>query len=231
MATEVKRKKSADPNRGQARTRLARAAVVDAAQTLFLERGYGATTIEAISALSDVPPATVYRLFSSKRGILKALLDVSIVGDDEAVPLPDRPHVRSLLANPDAKNQLAGFVGITAQVNSRTAPIYRILVSAAASDPDAAALLDELTQQRHQGQRLVARALARTDALRPELRERDAADIIHALMSPEVYRLLVVDRGWRPERYERWLTEILIDQLLPPTAVAGAQQLRTSRPG
>ncbi len=231
MATEVKRKKSADPNRGQARTRLARAAVVDAAQTLFLERGYGATTIEAISALSDVPPATVYRLFSSKRGILKALLDVSIVGDDEAVPLPDRPHVRSLLADPDAKNQLAGFVGITAQVNSRTAPIYRILVSAAASDPDAAALLDELTQQRHQGQRLVARALARTDALRPELRERDAADIIHALMSPEVYRLLVVDRGWRPERYERWLTEILIDQLLPPTAVAGAQQLRASRPG
>ena len=231
MATEVKRKKSADPKRGQARTRLARAAVVDAAQTLFLERGYGATTIEAISALSDVPPATVYRLFSSKRGILKALLDVSIVGDDEAVPLPDRPHVRSLLANPDAKNQLAGFVGITAQVNSRTAPIYRILVSAAASDPDAAALLDELTQQRHQGQRLVARALARTDALRPELRERDAADIIHALMSPEVYRLLVVDRGWRPERYERWLTEILIDQLLQPTADAGAQQLRASRPG
>jgi len=231
VATEVKRKKSADPKRGQARTRLARAAVVDAAQTLFLERGYGATTIEAISDLADVPPATVYRLFSSKRGILKALLDVSIVGDDEAVPLPDRPHVRSLLADPDAKNQLAGFVGITAQVNSRTAPIYRILVSAAASDPDAAALLDELTQQRHQGQRLVARALARTDALRPELRERDAADIIHALMSPEVYRLLVVDRGWRPERYERWLTEILIDQLLPPPAVAGAQQLRASRPG
>ena len=58
--------------RGQARTRLARAAVVDAARTLFLERGYGTTTIDAISALSDVPPATVYRLFSSKRGILKA---------------------------------------------------------------------------------------------------------------------------------------------------------------
>jgi AcrR family transcriptional regulator len=231
VATDVKRQKSVDPKRGQARTRLARAAVVDAAQTLFLERGYGTTTIEAISALSDVPPATVYRLFSSKHGILKALLDVSIVGDDEAVPLADRPHVRSLLADPDPKHQLAGLVGVTAQVNSRTAPIYRILVSAAASDSDAAALLDELTQQRHQGQRLAARALARTHSLRPELRERDAADIIHALMSPEVYRLLVVDRGWRPERYERWLTEILIDQLLPPTADAGAQQLRRSRPG
>jgi hypothetical protein len=100
------------------------------------------------------------------------------------------------------------------QVNSRTAPIHRILVSAASSDPDAAALLDHLARQRQEGQGLIARSLARAGALQPELRERDAADIIHALMSPEVYRLLVVDRGWQPDRYERWLTGILIDQLL-----------------
>ena len=208
--------RSVDGKRGQARTRLARSAVVEAARTLFLERGYGATTIEAISAVSDVPPATVYRLFSSKRGILKALLDVSIVGDDEAAPLADRPHVRSLFADPDPTHQLAGLVGITAQVNSRTGPIYRILVSAASSDPDAAGLLDELTRQRHEGQSRIARSLARAGALRPKLRERDAADIIHALMSPEVYGLLVIDRGWPSERYERWLTAILIDQLLVP---------------
>jgi len=205
-----------DGNRGQARTRLARTAVIDAGRTLFLERGYGATTIDAISALSDVPPATVYRLFSSKRGILKALLDVSIVGDDQAVALTDRPHVRSLFADPDPTKQLAGFVGVTAQVNSRTAPIYRILVSAASSDPDAAALLDEQTRQRQKGQGRIARSLARAGALRPELRERDAADIIHALMSPELYQLLVVDRGWQSERYEQWVTAILIDQLLSP---------------
>lgn len=214
MASQDQGRSTFGGTRGQARTRLARAAVVDAARTLFLERGYGATTIEAISALSDVPPATVYRLFSSKRGILKAVLDVSIVGDDEAVPMADRLHVRSLFADPDPKNQLAGFVGITAQVNSRTAPIYRILVSAAGSDPDAAALLDEQTRQRQEGQGLIARSLARAGALRPKLRERDVADIIHALMSPEVYRLLVLDRGWQSERYERWLTGILIDQLL-----------------
>jgi AcrR family transcriptional regulator len=200
----------------QARTRLARAAVVDAARTLFLERGYGATTIDAISARSDVPPATVYRLLSSKRGILKALLDVSIAGNDEAIPMADRPPVRSLLADPDPRNMVAGFVGIAAQVNVRTAAIYRILVSAAASDPDAATLLDELTRQRQQGQGRVARALARARALRPTLRERDAGDIIHALVSPEVYGLLVVDRGWPPERYETWLTETLVDQLLAP---------------
>jgi AcrR family transcriptional regulator len=196
---------------------LARTAVIEAARTLFLERGYGATTVEAISGLSDVPPATVYRLFSSKRGILKALLDVSIAGDDEAIPLADRSPVRSLLADPDPRNQLAGFVRIAAQVNSRTAAIYRILTSAATSDPDATALLDELTRQRQQGQGRIARSLTRAHALKRELRERDAGDIIHALVSPEVYGLLVVDRGWPLERYERWLTDTLVAQLLPPT--------------
>jgi AcrR family transcriptional regulator len=206
--------------RGQARTRLARRAVVDAARALFLDRGYGGTTIEAISDLADVPPATVYRLFSSKRGILKAFVDVSIVGDDEAVALAGGPPVRSVVADPDPTNQLAGFVGIIAQVNSRTAPIYPILVSAASSDADAAALLLELAHQRQEGQGLLARSLARARALRPELRERDAADVIHALMSPEIYRLLVVDRGWKPERYQGWLTGLLIDQLLRPALYA-----------
>jgi len=99
-------------------------------------------------------------------------------------------------------------------VNSRTAPVYRILTSAAASDPSAAELLGELAQQRQQGQGRLARSLARGSALHSHLRERDAADIIHALMSPELYQLLVVDRGWRPDRYEQWLRETLSLQLL-----------------
>lgn len=199
----------------QARTRLARRAVIDAAQSLFLDRGYGTTTIDAISELSDVPPATMYRLFASKLGILKALIDASIAGDDEPIAVADRPQVQSLLADPHPANQLAGFVRLAAQINQRTGPTYRILVSAAASDPDAAALLDELTHQRQEGQARIARSLARAGALRSELRQQDAADIIHALMSPEVHGLLVVDRGWPAQRYESWLTQTLVDQLLP----------------
>jgi AcrR family transcriptional regulator len=201
----------------QARTRLARRAVVDAAQKLFAERGYGATTINAISELSQVPAATVYRLFASKLGILKALIDISIVGDDDAVALSDRPHVRTLLADPNPSSQVAGFVGLAAQINERTTATYRILVNAATSDPDAAALLQQLTLQRQEGQARIARSLTRAKALRPGLRQRDAADIIHALMSPEVYGLLVVDRDWPVERYESWLTQTLIDQLLAST--------------
>lgn len=209
--------RSPDGARGQARTRLARAAVVDAARALFLERGYAATTIDAISELSDVPPATVYRLFSSKLGILKALLDVSIAGDDAAVAVPDRPRARALFVTADPRQQLSGFAGVTRDINSRAAPVYQILVSAAGAAPEAAALLAEYTRQRHEGQRRIARSLARNGALRASLRQRDAEDIIHALMSPEVYRLLVVERGWTPDRYAQWLSRTLIDQLLEPS--------------
>jgi len=203
---------------GQARTRRTRTAVVEAARTLFLERGYGGTTIEAISELSDTPQATVYRLFSSKLGILKALLDYSIAGDDEAVAMLDRPQVRALLSDPEPPNQLAGFAAMLRDLMGRSAPVHRILADAARSDQAAAALLAEIAEQRHEGQRRIARSLGRSGALRAGLRERDAADIIHALASPEVYGLLVLDRGWSAERYEAWLRQILIDQLVaPPT--------------
>jgi AcrR family transcriptional regulator len=205
------------PNEGaarQARTRRTWTAVVEAARALFLERGYAATTIEAISDLSDTPQATVYRLFSSKLGILKAVLDVSVVGDDEAVAMVDRPQVRALLSDRDPKKQLAGFAALLREVMARVAPVHRILADAARSDEGAASLLAEIAAQRQEGQRRIARSLARSNALRPGLRERDAADIIHALASPEVYGLFVVDRGWSRERYEKWLTAILIDQLL-----------------
>jgi AcrR family transcriptional regulator len=211
------RRDRVDNGGGQARTRLARRAVVDAARTLFVDRGYGATTIEAISDLSDVPPATVYRLFSSKLGILKALLDVSIAGDDRALPVLDRPEVAALFAEPDPEKLLAGFARISVTINERSGQIYQIMASAASSEPEAANLLGQYTQQRQQGQGHIARALARAGVLRPDLRERDAADIVHVLMSPEVYRLFIADRGWSPARYEKWLKNALVQQLLPTT--------------
>ena len=97
---------------------------------------------------------------------------------------------------------------------ARTAPVHRLLADAARSDPEAASLLAEIARQRQEGQQRIARSLARSGALREGLRERDAADIIHALASPEVYGLLVLDRGWSGERYERWIASTLADQLL-----------------
>jgi AcrR family transcriptional regulator len=202
---------------GQARTRLARRAVVEAARTLFVDRGYGATTIEAVSDRSDVPPATVYRLFRSKLGILKALLDVSIAGDDQALPLLDRPEIAALFAESDPEKLVAGFIRINVAINERSGQIYQILASAACAEAEAADMLGQYTRQRQRGQGQIARALARAGALRADLRERDAADIIHVFMSPEVYRLCVIDRGWSRVRYEKWLKTALVQQLLPAT--------------
>lgn len=199
----------------QARTRRTKASVVDAARRLFDERGYAATTIEAISERSDTPQPTIYRLFASKLGILKAVIDVAIVGDDEDAAMADRPQVRALLAEPDPRQQIVGFAALLRDLMARTAPVHRLLADAARSDTDAAALLDQIARQRQEGQRRVARSLARSGGLRAGLRERDAADIIHALASPEVYGLLVLDRAWSGERYERWIADTLRQQLLP----------------
>jgi AcrR family transcriptional regulator len=119
----------------QARTRLARRAVVDAARELFLERGYAATTVEAISERADVPPATLYRLFASKLGVLRQLLDVSIAGDDQPVALPDRPEVAPVFAAADPVEVLRGAAGITTAINQRTNDVYGVLVGAAGSAP------------------------------------------------------------------------------------------------
>lgn len=214
MDADVKGGRTREAAAPQARTRRTRAAVIDAARTLFLDRGYAATTIEAISHRSDTPQPTVYRLFGSKLGIVKAVLDVSIAGDDQAIAMADRAQVRALDSDPDPSNVLAGLAALLRELMARTAPVHRILEDAARSDHAAAALLAEIAQQRHHGQRRITRALARAGALRPGLREREAADIVHALASPEVYRLLVYDRGWTGAKYEQWLTSILTDQLL-----------------
>ncbi|PZS16566.1 MAG: TetR/AcrR family transcriptional regulator [Pseudonocardiales bacterium] len=217
MGGDVKNGSTASAVAPQARTRRTRAAVIDAARRLFLERGYAATTIQAISELSDTPQPTVYRLFSSKLGILTAVLDISIAGDDEAVAMVDRPQVRALVTNPDPHDTLTRFTALVGGLMVRTAPVHRVLEEAARSDQDAAAFLAEIARQRHDGQRRITRSLARAGALRPGLTERHAADVVHALASPEVYRLLVTDRNWSGQRYEQWLSAILIDQLLSST--------------
>jgi AcrR family transcriptional regulator len=205
--------KSISPGKEQARTRLARRAVIDAARSLFIERGYATTTIAAISSRADVPEPTVYRLFSSKLGILKVLLDVSIAGDDEPIAVLERAGIASLFDEPDPHVVLAGFAAVTAQINQRTNDLYSVLSRAADSDAEANALIGALRQQRDRGQQQIVQALHRKQKLRAGLKARDAADIVHALMSPEVYRLLVTDRGWSSERFQQWATQMLIQQL------------------
>src|SRR5690606_22699306 len=114
------------------------------------------------SEAADTPQPTIYRLFGSKLGIAKAVIDVSIVGDDADIAMADRPQVRDMLADPDPRRRVAGFATLLRDVMTRTAPVHRLLADAARSDQDAAALLDEIARQRQEGQRRVARSLAKS---------------------------------------------------------------------
>jgi AcrR family transcriptional regulator len=201
------------------RTEDSKRAVVAAARELFLAHGFVDTTVDAISAASRVPIATVYRLFKTKTAILKQVIDTAVVGDDAPVPLGDRPIVRDAQAAEDATAMTAAFAHVARQVFDNTAELRIVLRAAAAVDPDAAALHDSIEEQRRVGQARVARALASKGFLAPGLKETEARDIVYALMSIDTYRILRVEQGWSGARYERWLAKALYQLLIASSEV------------
>jgi len=212
MAEPVKRRY--DNSRRQAQVRATRLTVIEAAKRLFTEHGYLAITIEAIAEAAEVPLPTVYRLFGSKRALLAAVLDTSFGGDDQPVAFADRPAVRAARAEPDPAKMVTAFARIIREFMERSSAIQHVLATAAEVDGDAAELLADIRRQRHTGQSRIVAALDARGALDPGLDKTEAADIVYALLSPEVHRILTVERGWSADRYERWIARSL-SSLLP----------------
>ena len=206
--------RSYDSSRRRQRALATRQRILDAGRELFIERGYPATSIEAVAAAADVAPATVYRLFGSKREVLKAIIDVSAGGDDEPVAFHERPAVVALLQEPDPAEYLRGFARLAVEVGRRMDPIYEVVAAAATVDQDSAGLLELMREQRYLGQGRVARGLAKRKALRDGASVSRAHDVIYALFSPELRRVLISERGWGWQRYERWLADTLVSSLL-----------------
>ena len=202
-------KRPYDNSRRQAQARATRLRAIEAAKRLFTEYGYPATTIETIAEAADVPLPTVYRLFGSKRALLTAVLDTSFGGDDQPIAFADRPAVRAALAEPDPASMVTTFARIVRELMDRSSAIQHVLATAAQVDADAAGLLAEIRRQRHTGQSRIVAALEARGALDPSLDTSEAADIVYALLSPEVHRILTVERGWPPGRYEHWIARSL----------------------
>jgi AcrR family transcriptional regulator len=207
---------SYDTSRRAERTQASKSAVVAAAHELFLARGFADTTVDAISAASGVPIATVYRLFKTKTTILKQVLDTAVVGDDAPVPLGDRPIVKDAQAADDPKAMTAAFAHVARQVFDNTAPLRLVLRVAAALDTEAAALQDSIEEQRRVGQARVARGLADKGFLAPGVKEAEARDIVYALVSIDTYRILRLEQRWSGARYEIWLANALYRLLVAP---------------
>jgi AcrR family transcriptional regulator len=213
MSSPVKR--AYDNSRRQAQVRATRAHVIDVAKRLFVEDGYPATTIEAIAEAAGVPLPTVYRLVESKRALLSAIIDTSFGGDDESISFGDRPEVQSVLAEPDPGRMLDGFARICRQLMDRSSAIQRVLASAAAVDPEIADLAADIRQQRFTGQSRIVAAIVARDALSPSYDESTAADVVYALLSPEMHWILTLERNWTGDDYERWLSVSLRALLRP----------------
>jgi AcrR family transcriptional regulator len=214
MSRTVKPRRAYDSPRRRQQALATRRAVLEAARELFIQRGYVATTIDAIAARAAVSPETVYATFKNKRALLSQLLDVAIAGDDAPVPTLERPWVQQLRDEGDPRRRLRLLARNGRLILERTAPVYEVLRGAAAADPEIASLWERAKAQRLAGQRELLGIVTERAPLRPGLPATTATDILFAIGSPETYRLLVVDRGWSADRFERWYADALARLLL-----------------
>jgi len=216
MARARTPRRSYESPRRRDQARATRSAVLEAARDLFVRNGYVATTIETIAVAASVSPETVYAIFKSKRSLLSALIDVSFAGDDEPVPILQRAWVTQLRDERDPARQRRILAKNGRLMLERSTAIYEVLQGAAAADPHLAALWERTKQQRYAGQRELLRLLTARAALRDGLTRAAASDILFTIASPETFRLLTVDRGWSPHRFERWYADTLARLLFAP---------------
>jgi AcrR family transcriptional regulator len=222
---EVKRAYQSKLRGAQAQS--TREAVIAAAGRLFAEQGYAATSIEDIAAAAGVSRATVFTSVGGKPILLKTALDVAIVGDDEPVSLPDRPRSKAIRAEPDPRRYLALYAEMITEMDGRLAGIHEALRGAAGVDSDARALWETQLAQHRQGAANVIADLVRKGGLRKGLDPAAAADIVW-LLGPGTYHMLVHRRGWSPARFQAWLTETFISQLVLSPAPRREAASRTS---
>jgi AcrR family transcriptional regulator len=204
--------------RRSAQARRTRVRVLDAARELFIERGYVATTIVAIADRADVSPETVYARFGSKRALLAQLVDLAIAGDVDAPPLLAQDWVREMRDEPDVHRRLRILAAHGRAILERRAAVDEVVRGAAAANPEIGALWELGRDQRYAGQAELLRIAVGATGLRDGLDVEAAADILYAIGSPDVYQLLVGDRGWTEPQFEEWYAETLERLLLPPTA-------------
>ena len=213
--SKVKARRRYDSGLRRQQASQTRVRMLDAAEKQFGEGGYPATTVEAIASEAGVAVDTVYAAFGSKRGVLKALLDVRVGGDDAPVDLLDRPGPQAVRREPNPRRQLAAFAADISSIIERARPVDDIMRGAAAVDADIAALRRSSQEHRYRNMGQLVSWLSAKGRFREGLTEKEAADIVWTMTSPEVHRLLRAERGWTPEGYAGWLGQSLVRILLP----------------
>jgi|SRR5579872_1046742 len=199
------------PYHSRARQRQAeetRQRILAATRELFANRGYAGTTLEAIAEIAEVSPKTVSAVFGSKRAILAEIIN----------PDAFSAHVQQLLdelrATPEPSRRLSLVAQITRRAYEPLELELELLRTAGAVAPELADLARQIGARRRQNQAKLIAYLREHQALRHDLSSEEATDVLWALTSYDLYLMLVVEQRWLPERYEMWLTQLLIQHLL-----------------
>ena len=214
MAKAVKGTRPYDSPRRREQAAATRREILDAARRLFEQQGYAATTMAAVAAEARVALKTVYIAFETKSGLLRALWHLLLRGDEEDSPVGERDWYREVLEEPDPERQLRINARNSKTVKLRIAPLIEVIRNAASADPDIEVLWSRIQRDFYDNQRAIVERLHQRKALRRGLHVTLAADILWTLNHPNVWQLLVVERGWTPDRFEKWFADTAVAQLL-----------------
>jgi TetR/AcrR family transcriptional regulator of autoinduction and epiphytic fitness len=215
MSAKKTTKRAYNSSRRQEQANQTRLQIVEAARSLFIERGYAGATLDAIAQQAGVAVETVYASFGNKRAILSKLIDISIVGDDEPIPLLQRQGPLTVMHGTDQRRQIKLFVNDIYEIMSRMSPIFDIMRVASKTEPDIAEMFENILNTRFQGMRTFVSALMKNGSLREDLPPDDAAEMVWLLTSGEVYILFIENRGWTEDKYKQKMVDTITRLLLP----------------
>lgn len=211
------RRRYQSPLREQS-ARLTRQAIVTAAHELFTAHGYAATSLAGIAAAAGVARPTAFAAFGSKPALLRQVLDQALAGDDESVPVAQRPWFQPVWQAPTPATVLDAYAQVCTLINNRAARIFEVVRRAADQAPDIAELWDTLLSNRRAGARMVIEHAASLGPLAPGLDTDHATDILWIFNDPAHYDTLVTRCGWPEPRYTSWLNSQIRHALLPPSS-------------
>lgn len=190
-----------------------RAAVLAACRELVFREGYHATTVRAVAERAGVSAETVYKSFGGKPGMVKALWDITLAGDDEPVPMGDRPQVQEILGTGELGAKFRLYAAYVRGIHERVAALFALLTQAG---PDVGEVLEIAERERLTGVTAFVAHLDESGALDPEADPAHLADALWALAGPQLYTQLTAGRGWSADTYEKWLADTLTATFVPP---------------
>jgi AcrR family transcriptional regulator len=219
LRDDVKPPRRYDSRGRQRRAREVRDAVVDTAQRLFIRDGYAAITIAAIASAAGVSVETIYKAFGGKPGLVQAIVEHGLAGEGPVPAELRSDRIRQTESDP--RKILLAWGQFTMELAPRVAPILRLARDAAATDPEMAAVLQDINHQRLERMTVNARGLYEAGHLRSNMSIQHAADILWTYSAPELYELLVLQRGWSSRRFGSFVAQAMIAALLPGDGMVG----------